>query len=72
MFIDSTTPESLGSFRSVIFVALLKELSKELFITRFYKHHAPNGAQNRFSLVREIMPPSGSRASIFSAQPVDG
>ena len=72
MFIDRTAPEFPSSFRSVIFVALLKELSKELFITRFYKHHAPNGAQNLFSLVREIMPPFGPRASIYFAEPVDG
>jgi hypothetical protein len=37
MFIDRTGAEFLSSFRSVIFVALLKELAKELFVARFYK-----------------------------------
>ena len=37
MFIDRTATEFLSSFRSVIFVALLKELSKELFVAQFYK-----------------------------------
>src|SRR6266850_531185 len=72
MFIDRTAPEFLGSFRSVIFVALLKELSKESFVARSYKHHAPNGAQNLFSLVRETMPPCAPPTSIYSARRVDG
>src|SRR5258708_4692799 len=72
MFIDRPAPEFLSFFRSVIFVALLKKISKELFGTRFYKHRAPNGAQNFFSLILEIARPFGPRVSICSAEPVHG
>ena len=72
MFIDRTAREFLSSFRSVIFVTLLKELSKEVFVAWFYKRHAPNGAQNLCFLVREIVPSFDPPFSIYFAEPVDG